>query len=133
MPTAVDLTVKKNDGTTDIVYNVVAASGGDKAPAVFRCNAATGTLGQKPVLSVSARSNAAGTVRRVDISGSFPSVYTNTGTGQTEVRSIMSFQASFAVPQNVATADMNEFSAQMCNLLANATIKSAIATGFAPT
>jgi hypothetical protein len=133
MTTAGDLTVKKNDGTTDVVYNLVAASGGDKAPAIFRQNAATGTLGQKPTFSISAKWNAAGTVRRVDVSGSYPSVYTNSTTGQTEVRSVMNFSGSFAVPQNVNAVDMAEFAAQMGNLLKHPTTVSSVSSGYAPT
>lgn len=133
MPTAADITVKKNDGSTNIVYSVVAASGGDKAPALFRSATATGTQGQQPWFQISARDNSAKTVRRVDISGAYPSVYTNSNTGQTEVRATMNFTASFAVPQNVATADINEFSAQMTNLLASTLAKASISSGFAPT
>ncbi len=133
MATAADITVKKNDGTTDIVYNLVAASGGDRQPAVFRCNAAAGTLGQKPTFSIVARANAAGNVRRVDFSGSYPSVYTNSSTGQTEVRAVMNFQATFAVPQNVTSTDINEFAAQMMHLLGSSLPVGAVQTGFAPT
>lgn len=133
MPTAANITVKKFDGVTDIVWTSIAASGGDKSPAYFRSDTAAGTVGQKPVMSVSARSNSAGDVRRVDFSVSFPGVYTNTSTGQTEVRSKMTMTGSFAVPQNVAATDINEFSAQIPNLIASALIKSTIAAGFAPT
>lgn len=133
MPAAANITVKKSDGTTDIVWTSIAASGGDKSPAYFRSDTAAGTVGQKPVMSVSARSNAAGDVRRVDFSVSFPGVYTNSSTGQTEVRSKMTMTGSFAVPQNVAATDINEFSAQVPNLIASALIKSTIAAGFAPT
>jgi len=133
MPAAANITVKKADGTTDIVWTAIAASGGDKSPAVFRSETAAGTQGQRPVLQVSARSNAAGDVRRIDISGSFPGVYTNTTTSQTEIRSKMTVQASFAVPQNVTSTDINEFAAQIPNLLASALMKSVIGAGFAPT
>ncbi|DAD51294.1 coat protein [ssRNA phage Gerhypos.1_28] len=133
MPAAANITVKKSDGTTDIVWTAIAASGGDKSPAYFRSDTATGTVGQKPIFSVVARQNAAGDVRRVDVSGSFPSVYTNASTGQSEVRSKMNFSGSFAVPQNITAADINEFSAQIPNLIASALIKATIAAGFAPT
>jgi hypothetical protein len=36
MPTMASITVKKADGTTDIVYDALAASGGDNSPAAWR-------------------------------------------------------------------------------------------------
>lgn len=38
MPTLSNITVKKNDGTTDVIYTGVAPSAGDKSPAVLRNN-----------------------------------------------------------------------------------------------
>lgn len=133
MPTAANITVKKYDGTTDIVWTSISASGGDKSPAVWRSDTATGTNGQKPSFLLSARPNQDGSVRRVDISAKFPSVYTNSSTGQTEVRSTMTFSGSFAVPQNITATDINEFGAQIPNLIASALIKSCVEAGFAPT
>jgi hypothetical protein len=133
MPTAANITVKKADGTTDIVWTSLQASGGDKSPAIWRSNTAAGTNGQLPVFTCSSKWNASGDVRRVDISGSFPSVYTNSATGQTEVRAKMTFQGSFAIPQNVSATDMGEFSAQITNLIASTLMKNSITAGFAPT
>nr|QDH89069.1 MAG: hypothetical protein H1Bulk30739e362_000002 [Leviviridae sp.] len=133
MATAADITVKKADGTTDIIWSLVASSGGDNSPAVWRSNTAPGTLGQRPTFKISTRDNGNKTARRVDISGVFPSVYTNSASGQTEVRATIPFSASFAVPQNIVTTDLNEAAAQLCNLIASALSKSAISTGFAPT
>jgi hypothetical protein len=133
MGVAADITVKKNDGTTDIVWTLIAASGGDKSPALWRSNTAAGTLGQKPWFQIVAKSNGAGDVRRVDVSGKFPSVYTNTTTGQTETRSTMTFSGSFAIPQNIAQADIDEFGSQLTNLVASVISKVAVKSGFAPT
>jgi hypothetical protein len=132
MPTAANITVKKNDGTTDIVWTLLAASGGDNSPAVWRSETAVGTIGQRPTFQINARWNGPKTARRVEMSGAFPSVYTNASTGQTEVRAVIPFSASFAVPQNITSTDLNEASAQLTNLVASALVKSAIAAGFAP-
>jgi hypothetical protein len=133
MTTAADITVKKNDGTTDIVWSLVSASGGDRSPALWKSQTATGTLGQKPSFSIVARSNQAGNVRRVDVSASYPSVYTNSNTGQTEVRSTMTLTASFAVPQNVVAADINEFASQVAHLINSSMSVGSVQSGFAPT
>jgi hypothetical protein len=133
MSAAVDLTVKKYDGTTDIVWTVVSASGGDKAPAVWRSKTAPGTVGQQPTIQFKARSNADGSVRLCDILGIYPSTYTNSATGQTEVRSTPVLTVSFAMPQNVVIADLREFVYQTINLLGTATFKASILDGYAPT
>jgi len=134
MTAITDITVKKYDGVTDSVWSAVTGSGGDKSPAVWRLSTAAGTVGQKPTISVTTRSNQAGTVRRVDVSGTFPSVYTNTATGQTEVRSVMTMSASFAVPQNITSTDVQEFAAQLPKLMTNlAQFTGTIVNGYAPT
>lgn len=132
MATAVDITVKKADTTTDIVWSVITASGGEKSPAVWRSNTATGTQGQRPVFSVSSRWNADKTVRRVDVTGSFPSVYTDTSTSLTAVRSKATMTMSFAFPQDMASTDISEAAHQIANLLSAPLVKGAYITGYAP-
>jgi hypothetical protein len=132
MAAAADITVKKYDGTTDIVWTLVAASGGDKSPAVWRSNTAPGTVGQRPWFQMAARPNQQGTVRRLDVSASFPSVFTNSTTGQTEVRATMNFTGSFAVPQNIVDTDIREFAYQVANLVASTMTKVSAQSGFAP-
>jgi hypothetical protein len=133
MATAVDIVVKKADNTTDITYSLVTASGGDTSPAVWRSNTASGTLGQRPVFQISSRWNGPKTVRRVDINGSFPSVYTDANTGLTQVRGTIPFSASFAVPQNISATDLGEAAAQLCNLVASTMTRSSVTSGYAPT
>ncbi len=133
MPTATSITVKKYDGTTDIVWTLLASSGGDNSPAVWRSETAAGTVGQRPTFKISARDNGPKTARRVDFSGAFPSVYTNSSTGQTEVRGTIPFTASFAVPSNLSSTDMNEAAAQLTNLIAYSLSKDSIRLGYAPT
>lgn len=133
MGTAADIVVKKSDTTTDITWSLVTASGGDKSPAVWRSNSATGTLGQRPVISLSGRWNNTGTVRRLDVTGSFPSVYTDSSTSLTAIRSKASFTCSFAFPQDMASTDISEASAQISNLIGSSMFKTAFVSGYAPT
>jgi hypothetical protein len=133
MTAIANIVVKKADNTTDITWTAISGSGGDKSPALWRSLSAPGTVGQLPYLTVSTRSNADKTVRRVDVTGVFPSVYTNTNTGQTEVRGTCVFTGSFAVPQNIAAADINEAAWQILNLLATSLVKGSVTSGYAPT
>lgn len=133
MVAATDITIKKADGTTNIVFSLVASSGGDTAPALWRSNTATGTIGQRPSFQISSKWNGPKTARRVDMSGTFPSVYTNASTGQTEVRGQIPFTASFAVPVNITSADLNEAAAQLTNLISSGMAQGSISSGYAPT
>lgn len=132
MATATDITIKKADGTTNIVYTLVASSGGERSPAIWRSQTASGTTGQQPFTQVQSRSNGDGNVRRVDVLYVFPSVYTDTS-GNTQVRSKAVFQGSFALPLDATAADMNEMGAQLGNLFASAMFTGAFKTGYAPT
>lgn len=132
MPAAANITVKKNDGTTDIVYTLVSASGGDKSPFIARSQTAVGTVGQQPYISVQSRSNGDNTARRVEGKVVFPSVYTDTAQSLTKIRSTAILEFSAVLPLDIANADALEFAAQSTNLLAAALMKSTLAVGYAP-
>jgi hypothetical protein len=132
MTTAANITIKKADNTTNIVYSLLAAAGGDKSPAVWRSTTATGTAGQQPFIQVQTKSNGDNNVRRADILFVFPSVYTDTS-GNTQIRSKGVFQGSFALPLDASAQDMLEMGAQLPNLIADVMFKSTFQTGYAPT
>lgn len=127
-----NIIIKKNDGSTDVTYTAVVASGGDKSPAVWRNNAATGTPGQRPELRVSARNNGDNTARRVDGQYTYPSVYTDTTTSTTKIGSRANFQFSAVIPGDMPDADAEEFGAQIGNLIAAALIEETLTGGYAP-
>jgi len=133
MTTAANITVKKNDGTTDIVWSLVAASGGDTSPAFWRSNTAAGTMGQRPTFQISSRWNGQKTARRIDMQVVFPSVYTDSASSLTQVRSRGVISLTAAVPMDMADTDRVEFAAQAANLIASALGKDALANGYSPT
>jgi len=133
MPAAASITVKKNDGTTDVVYVSLVPSGGDKSPFIARQDAATGYPGQKPKLSILSRDNGEKTARRVEGQFTFPSVYTDTATSTTKLLATAIGSFSCVIPANMPVTDANEFGAQFGNLLASALIKSVNQQGYAPT
>jgi hypothetical protein len=133
MAAIADISVTKADNTTAIVWSGIAGSGGDSSPAVWKSNTAPGTAGQRPVLTMTVKSNKAGDVRRADVSLTFPEVYTETTTSLTKVNSKANFQLSFALPQSMAQATINEAVSQGLKLLASSLVVSSIQAGFAPT
>jgi hypothetical protein len=127
-----DITVKKADGTTDIIWSAVTGSGVDGTAALWRNNASAGFVGQRPTYTLTSRSNQAGTVRRLDGVITFPSVYTETSTSLTKEVGVMSIKFSVAVPQNLPNADIREFAAQATHVINDGMTYNAILTGYSP-
>jgi len=132
MPTMADITIKKNDGTTDVTYTAVVASGGDKSPALWRHASASGYPGQRPTLTLSSRFNEAKTARRLDGVFTWPSVYTDTATSTTKVSDKAIFSFSAVLPLNLPDPDASEFGAQVGNLIAAQLIEDSLTQGYAP-
>lgn len=133
MPTMADITVKASNGTTDVVYTGIVSSGGDKSPAIFRNNAASGAAGQRPELRVRSTATGAGQ-RKVEGSFTFPQLYTESTTGLTKVAGRANGSWNVSLPIEVVNdATLAEFAAQFGNLVASTLMKSVHTSGFAPT
>lgn len=132
MPDMADITVKKNDGTTNITFTKMVASAGDKAPAIWRSTTVGTAAGHQPELRMTSRSNGPGTARRVDIHFSYPSTAVGSD-GKTNIIERGVFDMSAVVPLGMPTADLNEYVSQGLNLLASTLVNSSMKAGFAPT
>lgn len=132
MPTMANITVKKADGTTDVTFTAVTASGGDKQPAIWRNESFGGTVGQRPELRVRSSANGANSARKVEGSFTYPLLYTDSNTSLTKVATRANLQWSASVPQDMTDASLSEFAAQYGNLVAAALIKSVHASGYSP-
>ena len=79
MPQMANITVKKADGTTNVVYTAVTGSAGDKTNAVWQ-NTSVGTVpAERPTFAMQTMSNGTGTSRRVKMSGSWPTTKQDAG------------------------------------------------------
>jgi hypothetical protein len=130
MPQQANITVKKADGITDVIYSSVQpASGGN--PAVWRGPQGVAPA-HKPELRVRSSSNKANTVRRIEGSLMYPQTVTGTdGTVTVANRITVGFNA--AVPQGAPQTEINEAVAQAFNLFASSLNKSMVQEGFAAT
>lgn len=133
MPSMANITVKKADGTTDVTYSSVTASGGDKSPAVWRNESFGGTIGQRPEFRVRSSPNGTQTIRKVEGSFTMPELYTDTTTSLTKVATRANVQYQAAVPTDMTDAQLAEFAAQFGNLMAATLIKAVHSSGYAPT
>lgn len=132
MPTMANITIKKDDGSTDVTFTAIVASGGDKSPALWRNNSATGTPGQRPELRISSRSNGDNTARYVDGQFTYPSVFTDTATSTTKIGARANCSFTAVIPGSMPDGDAAEFGAQLGNLLAAALIEEVLTVGYAP-
>lgn len=133
MPALADITVKKADGSTDIVYTGIVPSAGDKTPAVFRSNSAGGAIGQRPELRIQSTSNGDGSQRRITASYSYPALFTDANTGRISVDKRMNFSLTASVPVEMPDAALAEAVEQGFNLVSSTLVKASVKQGYAPT
>lgn len=132
MPQMANITVKKLDGTTDIVYTSLAPSAGDKTPAQWRVESIGTVAGNRPVFSVSSQYSANRSARIISGKLTYPETMTDSTTGVVSVRNVAQFSFTGIVPLNASDTIVAETMAQVANLLKSALIQSTLTSGFAP-
>ena len=129
MPQIANITVKKADGTTDIVYAYVQPASGTTQPAIWR--SPTGAApAHKAELRVKATSNKANTVRRVEGTYTYPQTATASD-GSITVVNRGSITFTGVIPQAMPQTEINELVHQGLNLVASSLNKSQLTEGFA--
>lgn len=131
MPVMANITVKKNDGTTDQVWTSVQASGGDKSPAIWRNLSVGPAASFMPEMKMTSRPNGDGSVRRIEGSVDWKQ-YALGSDGVNRRVNVGLFKFEAVVPQGMVVADLNEFASQTSNLIGSALFKQSIKDGFAP-
>jgi len=119
MPQASDITVKKYDGTTDVVYSLISASGGDKSPAIFRSQAIGNNQASRPTFTAVVRDNGAKTGRRIDLNYFYPGLRTDPYSGLTVVDNKAVFSLSGLLPLAMGDGDLYESGAQFAHLISS--------------
>lgn len=132
MPQIANITVKKNDGTTDVIYTAVVPSAGDKSPAIWRNQTVGSAAGHQPQVQMTSRANGTGTARRVELTGTYGSLVTGSD-GKVNVGDRVIVQMSAVIPLSMPTADVNEAVSQLLNVLSSTLVKDSVKTGFSPT
>jgi len=135
MPAMASITVKKYDGTTDIVYDALSASGGDGSPAVWRQDtgaAAALPVGLRQTFKLISTWNGPKTARQ--LKGNFVMPYAVQDSTTTLYSAKDRIVADFIItlPQGIPAATLQEVH-QFLNLMAASLTKSSAVAGFAPT
>lgn len=133
MPSMADITVKKADGTTDVVYKALSPSAGDKIAAQWRVEAIGTISGNRPTFQILTRASQDKAARIIEGKLLYPETFTDTTTGIISVKNREMFSFS-AITHSIATdAVIAELAAQSANLLKAVLIQDVLKTGFAPT
>lgn len=131
MPSIASITVKKNDGVTDIVYAGVVPSAGDRSPAIWRS-----PNGSAPAFKAELRArslpNAANTVRRLEGDYSYP-ITATASDGKVSVIDKPKMSIIVSCPQGVAQVELDEFVSQGLNLFSSVLFKGMAKEGYAAT
>lgn len=130
MPQMANITIKKADGTTDVIYNQLSPSSGDKTSAVWAPGAVGGSRGLRPELRVTANANQARTVRYVNGIVAWPVVQTISSVPTVTDRNSFSFQLQVA--EKSPDSDVIELVEQAVNLLRSTLIRDTLKERFAP-
>lgn len=127
-----NLTVKKADGTTDIVWTALAPSAGDKVPAVWRSQTVGTAVAYRPEFKLWTLSNGSGNQRVAKATLVYPVTQTDTS-NIPKVVGYITFTGEVKVATLATDVDAGEAVYQAMNLMSSPLVKQSIKEGFAPT
>lgn len=133
MPSAANITVKKNDGTTDIVYTTVEPSSGNATPATWKSQTVGTAPAHQPEFRLSSRDAKSGASRALRSTYVYPQVATDTTTSVTSVIDRASAATDWTFPKGMDQAVINEFVSQYANLLVSTLVKDCVKQGYSAT
>lgn len=129
MPTIGNITIKKADGTTNVVYTAVQPSAGDTSPARFE-NQENPVPSLRPQFTIqSGKPSGGGNLRTTTFNGVYPIPDPVTGL---EVGRVTLQNAKVTTPRGVNASSIREGVHQLLNLAAAQLSKDSAEQGYAP-
>lgn len=132
MPQMANLTVKKSDGTTDIVYTSMTPSAGDKTPAIWRANTVGDSVALRPEFRAVGMPSPDGARRTLKTNLVFPVVVTDNASGLKKVAGYITQVVETKIFLAADDATVAEAVAQGANLVNTALMRECARVGFAP-
>lgn len=128
MPTMANITVKKADGTTDVVYTATQASSGDGSPALWVSLTHSAVRAMRALVKVVARDNGPKDARKVEVQYRYPVIRVVGGVDTVVATVPVSIVTTVA---NILTeAEINEAISQGLNLANSALVKACMKDGY---
>jgi hypothetical protein len=131
MTQAADITVKKANGSTDIVWTLKQPASGDNSNAVWRSDTVGDSPAVRPEFSVMGKASSGG-VRHINGTLKFPS-FVEDADGIQQIQGVGYINFHGSIAPGMLDSDATEMAAQGANLLASTIMKAVMASGFAPT
>ncbi len=125
-----NLTVKKNDGTTDIVWSALNGQGGNQYPAQWASQTVGTALAHQPTMTMVSKDSGDKETRRTNLQVLYPNLVTDTASNTTVARKGQ-VDVSFAMPKSMTSGQWNECISQTINLLT--ALKVDLKAGTTPT
>lgn len=135
MPTMASITVKKYDGTTDIIYDGLSASGGDGSPAVWRQDTGVASaipVGLRRLFKLLTTWNGPKTARQMKFNFVAPYTVQDSTTTLYSAKDRVVLEGIMTIPQGCPADHINEAVYQALNLLSATLVKQSGAAGYAP-
>lgn len=133
MPAMAAITVKKNDGTTDVIYTSTSPSAGNGNPAIWRNDTVGTAMSHRPELRLTSREGGNGVNRVLRATFVWPQVALDSTTNVSKIVNKLAAASDWTVPKDMPATEIAEAVSQYANLLASALIKQSVKDGFAPT
>lgn len=130
MPSMANITVK-NVANADVVFVAKVPSAGDRTPAKWTQDAASGIILHRPAFAMGTKDSGDGRKRIAELNGVFPVTVTENGVVRLVDKIV--FQGSFQLSKAIDTAANTEAITQFGNLLVSVLIRQALSDGYAPT
>lgn len=133
MAALANITVKKNDGVTDIVYTGLSPSSGDGVQAVWKSQTIGSAPNHQPEFRLGAREASSGQKRALRSTYVYPQIATDTTTNTTSVVNSAFASTDWNFPKGMTQSDINEFVSQYANLLVSTLVKDCVKSGYSAT
>lgn len=131
MAAIANITIKKADGTTDVVYSALTGAPGDGTPAKWRHEDVTLPIGQRATLTSVTKANGKADARQVQLRVRRPVVRT-VNSVPTLIGTIP-FEINATLGEQYTQAEIDEATAQALNFAAVAVLRDVFKTGYSPT
>lgn len=133
MANIANVTVKKADGTTDIVFTAINGSSGDKGEALWRQEDASLPQGLRPIIKMTTMDNGNKSARKVHLEFLRPTAFTDSTTGLKKQALVNYGSADFLLSKEAVDTEIAECAHQFTNFLVVTAVRDAIKAGYSPT
>lgn len=122
-----NITIKKNDGTTDVLYTAESPAAGDGSDALWRNKTVGSAVEHHPELRLRSKDRVGS--RQMVGNYHYPQIATNTTTTLTSVVNKSKMRVEIDLAKGMPQADLDEFVSQGTNLLVSAIIRACLKAG----